>query len=99
LLKTRGRDPRYREGEDLRNCVQQPSNNVQFLACCGAAIAAWRPNSPLKLARPGFGPAAEPPHEVKPERRRAACIARLTCMHAVRRAAVTTRALAAQLNV
>jgi hypothetical protein len=35
----------------------------------------------------------------KSERRRAACIARLTCRQAVRRAAVATWALAAQVNV
>ena len=35
----------------------------------------------------------------KSERRRAACIARLTCVHAVRRAALATWALAAQVNV
>ena len=35
----------------------------------------------------------------KPERRRAACIARLICRQAVRRAAVATRALAAQVNL
>jgi len=57
------------------------------------------PNSPQKLARPGFGPAAEPPRRVKTARRRAACIARLTCVHAERRVGFGTWALAAQLSV
>ena len=35
----------------------------------------------------------------KTARRRAACIARLTCRQAVRRAAVATRALAARVNL
>jgi len=35
----------------------------------------------------------------KSARRRAACIARLTCRQAVRRAAVATRALAARVNL
>jgi hypothetical protein len=35
----------------------------------------------------------------KTGRRRAACIARLTCVHAVRRVGFGTRALAAQLSV
>ena len=58
-----------------------------------------RPNSPQHLTRPGFGPPAEPAREVKPSRRRAACIARLTCVHAVRRVGFGTRALAAQVNL
>ena len=57
------------------------------------------PNSPQKLARPGFGPALKRLVKSKPSRRRAACIARLTCVHAVRRVGFGSWALAAQLSV
>jgi hypothetical protein len=55
-------------------------------------------NSPQKLTRPGFGPAAEPPRSAQFARRHAACIARLTCRQAARRCGFGSRALAAQLS-
>jgi len=56
-------------------------------------------NSPQKLARPGFGPAAELPCAAQASRRHAACIARLTCKQAARRSGFGPWALAAQLSV
>jgi len=58
-----------------------------------------RPNSAQKLARPGFGPPAEPAREVKIARRHAARNARLTCRRAARRSGFGTWALAVQLSV
>jgi hypothetical protein len=58
-----------------------------------------RANSPQKLARPGFGPAAEPPRSAQLERRHAARIARFKCGQAACRSAVATWALAVQLSV
>jgi len=58
-----------------------------------------RANSPQKLTRPGFGPAAEPPRSAQPARRHAACIARLTCRQAACRVGFGTWALAVQLRV
>jgi len=57
------------------------------------------PNSPQKLARPGFGPPAEPARENQISRRHATRIARLKCGHVACRSAVTTWALAVQLSV
>jgi hypothetical protein len=61
-------------------------------------MIAKRPNSTQKLARPGFGPAAEPPRAAPAWRRHAACIARLTCRQAARRVGFGIWALAAQLS-
>src|SRR5258705_351392 len=56
------------------------------------------PNSTQKPARPGFGPAAEPPSAAPASRRHAACIARFKCGQAARRCGFGTWALAAQLS-
>ena len=56
-------------------------------------------NSPLKLARPAFGPAAEPPPSAVPEGRHAASIAQVKCRQAACRSAVATWALAARVNL
>jgi len=58
-----------------------------------------RPNSPQKLARPGFGPAAEPPRNVKNSRRHAARIRAPHMQRAARRSGFGSWALAVQLSV
>jgi len=57
------------------------------------------PNSAQKLARPGFGPPAEPAREVKTSRRHAARIRAPHMQRAARRCGFGTRALAVQLSV
>ena len=56
-------------------------------------------NSPQKLARPGFGPPAEPARNVKTSRRHAARIRAPHMQRAARRSGFGTRALAVQLSV
>jgi len=58
------------------------------------------PNSPQKLARPGFGPAAEPPRNVKNNTASRGAHSRASHAGAPRAAlASVTRALAVQLSV
>src|SRR6185369_6229556 len=58
-----------------------------------------RPNSPQKLARPGFGPPAEPAREVKTAGRHAARIRAPHMQRAACRSGFGTWALAVQLSV
>jgi len=57
------------------------------------------PNSAQKLARPGFGPPAEPARNVKTARRHAARIRAPQVRRAACRSGFGTRALAVQLSV
>jgi hypothetical protein len=65
---------------------------------CQVTRIAGPANSTQKLARPGFGPAAEPPCAAPASRRHAACVAPFKCGQAARRSGFGTRALAAQLS-
>jgi len=91
-------------------CTSEPTCRVDRSARCrsgglGANLlsSVCSATSRLTRRRSWRGPASvrRPSRlvKIKTRRRRAACIARLTCVHAVRRVGFGTRALAAQLSV